>query len=255
MRRANFLVLLVLAGGSMTATAQLSTCPYVVADHPFSATWTLVQSGGSMAEKSWKATMPVARNTAGSIRCGAPQPGREPNPTEILNAELGLDIFFPASTGRVDVHRNHTGGAGRFTEASAERTIARMASTTPSTRQEGDLTIEKRVVGQRLVNGILCIGFLEVTRGTETEVVHGKDIPDQRVDRETEEWISPLYGRLESSSYDRLHDTHSHFTLEDFRTGEPDPALLRVPPEYAEAYAEAVATLSGPAAAAAAASR
>lgn len=252
MRLSPLLLVTTLFFGGLAAHAQFSLCPNPIAGYPFSAT--LVISHDDPKRPAHDETMPVARNAAGSILCGVPQTNRV-DPIDIIDVERGQDIFLECGRtltdprqGKYDAcegQRVQVQARARFTvqhvsDGEVQRRFADLASTPPSTRTEGYLTMTRRVIGQRSIHGVLCVGFSEVRQGTEPQLVGEKVVATQRVDRESEDWVSAVYGTIESSSCDRLRSTCTHIALRDFRLGDPPPELLQVPPAFAETYRKAV---------------
>ena len=250
MHLSRFLAIQVLLLSAIAAPAQLGTCPYVIANYPFSAT--MVQTMGTSPALS----LLIARDRSGSVRCGIPQPGRDPDTLELVDVAHKQEILFGCAEVLTDSHRGSVSScqgqrvqvrpllyhAPILSDAEIENRLEQLASTPPNTRTEGTVTEENRTLGQRFVNGVLCVGFQRVRQGTEVVKVKRAETQQRRLDYENEYCVSPLYGTLESSGYDRLLDVREKMELQNFRLGDPSPKLFELPPEYAETFAKALAS-------------
>lgn len=235
-----------------TAGYGQSFCPIPVAEHPFYAKFVERSDQGSVGTTS-TAEVQIARSQDGSTRCAIPQYGRPPDQFDLVDIAHGREIFFgcaqvvsdsrrgfvSACEGQQVTVRPFSSHVEHLTSADIELLLQRTATAPPTTLSEGDVVVERHVLGQRLIHDVLCIGVLETRQGTEPGTERGSHA--QPVDRTYEQWISPVYGVMEFSSADRLHNTHTQGSFEHFRIGEPPPELLIVPEAYKDTLMKAVA--------------
>jgi len=248
MRRYYLVILALLLLNTVQAHAQFWGCPPVIADHPYSAIWVDTITRAPSADAYPESRMPIGRDSTGSIRCGNPQPGREPSPTEIVDAVRGQDILLDCALHhgqrvegklvdqcgpKVNV-RPYNNKPQHWDDAFIERRLQTMASAPPKTRTDGGMTIERHSLGLRTIDGIQCAGWIETRQGTNAQ--------GQPEDHSHEEWDSIVYGVMEVSGVDRINKSQSHIVLEDFHREEPDAKLFEVPQEYEAAYAVAMSS-------------
>ncbi len=251
MRIALLVLLPAVAFVASTAHSQ-SFCPLPIAERPFSATWVETTDQG-LATTASAAKIQIARGEDGSTRCGRPQSGRPPSQIHLVDMAHGREIFYGCAEIATDPRRGLVAACEgqsvtvrpwpsrflRLTAADVELRLQNMAGTLSTRRSEGTVVKEMHVIGQRLIHDALCVGFQETRQGTEP-VIGGAN-QAQPVDRTYEEWISPLYGVMETSSVDRVRNTHTHGSFQPFLIGEPAPELLVVPPAYKDTLVKAIA--------------
>lgn len=181
------------------------------------------------------------------MRCGIPQPGENPNPSEITDVVRGEDIFFSRSvnsgptfgrgsalpendTGapeygplRVQV-RQYSRKPERWDDTQTDDFLKREAARPTQTTTADSVTVERRSLGLKAINGVMCFG-MQTTKMTR----RGKALNKQSVNYISEEWKSPIYGVMERITNDGDHHVQSHTMLQNFRLGEPDAKLFEVP--------------------------